>query len=396
VPPTIWGGATTAPNGNGWYAGNVVVHFTCSDSGAGLAAGACPADQVLIGEGSAVSSTSATVTDLAGNTSGASNVVTVAIDRTDPSVSATAASSPNGNGWYAGDVVVAITCADAGDGSGLAAGACPADQLLTGEGASISSTPVTVTDRADRVSAASDVVTVAIDRTAPVVTASATTPPNGNGWYAGDVVVHFTCTDGGSGIDSCPADQVLTGEGAAVSSAAVTVTDLAGNVSAPSNVVTVAIDRTKPVVSFTPSGPTSYGLLDTVAIACSATDALSGIASSSCPSTSGPAWSFGPGLHARSASATDRAGNSASASTSFTVTATADSLCDLVRAFTDHNGTRTSLCAHLTNFERSRSRGQSGPAAAQLESFRKEATSRIGKPLTAAQVAVLIGWANTL
>ena len=396
VKPTISATATAGPNGgDGWYTGDVVVHFTCADGGSGLAAGACPADQVLTGEGAAVSSAAATVTDRAGNVSDPSNVVTVKIDRTDPTTSATATSSPNGNGWYAGDVVVHFTCTDAPGGSGVAT--CPADEVLTGEGPAVSSTPSSSTDRAGRVSAPSNVVTVAIDRTAPVVTAAVTAGPDGdNGWYTGDVVVRFTCTDaaGGSGVVSCPDDQVLTGEGAAVSSTAVTITDEAGNVSAASNVVTVKIDRTDPVVTF--SGGGGYGLLDTVSITCVPTDALSGVASSTCAPTTGPAWSFGPGTHTRTASATDAAGNSSSASTSFQVTATARSLCGLVELFTDHNGTRTSLCAHLTSFERSTSRGQAGPAAAQKEAFRKEATARSGKQLTAAQVAILIGWANTL
>lgn len=157
---------------------------------------------------------------------------------------------------------------------------------------------------------------------------------------------------------------------------------------------TVRIDGTSPVVTL--SGGGSYGLLDPVDITCSASDALSGIASSSCTSTSGPAWSFGPGAHTRTASATDVAGNEGSATTSFQVTATASSLCGLVKAFTDHRGTQTSLCAHLANFERSSARGQARPAAVQLEAFRKEAASRSGKQLTAAQAAILIGWANTL
>ena len=82
-----------------------------------------------------------------------------------------------------------------------------------------------------------------VDQTAPKIGAAATTAPNPNGWYSGSVIVHFTCTDGGSGIPpaACPPDQILSGVGAAISSTAETVTDAAGNVSAPSNVVTVKI-----------------------------------------------------------------------------------------------------------------------------------------------------------
>ena len=73
-----------------------------------------------------------------------------------------------------------------------------------------------------------------------------------------NVTVHFTCADVGAIQDgiptgACPADQVLSTEGAAVSSTAQTVTDAAGNTSAPSNVVTVKIDKTPPVITCTAS-----------------------------------------------------------------------------------------------------------------------------------------------
>lgn len=97
TPPTISAAPTTSPNGtNGWSTGNVTVHFTCTDVGAiqsGIPAGACPPDQVLSTEGAAVSSTPQTVTDAAGNTSDPSNVVTVKIDKTPPTI--TCAASPN-------------------------------------------------------------------------------------------------------------------------------------------------------------------------------------------------------------------------------------------------------------------------------------------------------------
>ena len=77
TPPTIIAAATTSPMANGWYSGPVTVHFTCSDSGSGIRAGACPPDQTLSGIGTAISSTAETVTDAAGNVSAESNVVTV-------------------------------------------------------------------------------------------------------------------------------------------------------------------------------------------------------------------------------------------------------------------------------------------------------------------------------
>ena len=58
-----------------------------------------------------------------------------------------------------------------------------------------------------------------VDKTAPGITAAATTEPDGaDGWYTSDVTIHYTCTDGGSGIPAgaCPADDVLSDDGSAV------------------------------------------------------------------------------------------------------------------------------------------------------------------------------------
>src|SRR5204863_454948 len=149
--PTISAAATTSPNLSGWYTSDVIVHFTCSDPLSGIPAGTCPADQTLSAEGPAVSSVAATVTDAAGNVSILSNVVTVKIDKTAPAISAAATTSPNGAGWYSGNVTVHFTCADAG--SGIPAGTCPADQVLSTEGVGVASVAVTVTDAAGNISA---------------------------------------------------------------------------------------------------------------------------------------------------------------------------------------------------------------------------------------------------
>ncbi|MGH2513720.1 MAG: hypothetical protein ACRDGQ_13675, partial [Candidatus Limnocylindrales bacterium] len=94
------------------------------------------------------------------------------------------------------------------------------------------------------------------DVTPPTISAAISAGNLGpNGWYSSAVVVHFTCADSGSGIPggTCPADQDLASDGAAVSSSPETVADAAGNVSAPSNVITVKIDRPPPVI--TAGGP---------------------------------------------------------------------------------------------------------------------------------------------
>lgn len=223
--PTISAAATTSPNGNGWYKADVTVDFTCEDGLSGLD-GACPASQSLTTEGAAVSSTSQTVWDKAGNASDPSNVVTVKIDKTKPTISAAATTSPNGNGWYKDDVTVDFTCTDSL--SGIAAGACPGDEVLSTEGATVSSTSQTVSDNAGNVSVPSNVVTVSIDKTGPGINWTGGIN-DGDSFYFGSVPAAPTCsaTDALSGPDGC----AVSGYSALVGSHTLTATarDKAGN-----------------------------------------------------------------------------------------------------------------------------------------------------------------------
>ncbi len=98
----------------------------------------------------------------------------------------------------------------------------------------------------------------------------------------------------------------------------------AGNVAAPSIIpcgrfqVPPPPDTTPPNVAFA-SHPDTYTFGQDVSIACTATDPTSGLASVSCPTISGKAYTFGVGKHDFTATATDYAGNVGRASTSFIV-----------------------------------------------------------------------------
>src|SRR5207244_3912031 len=117
------------------------------------------------------------------------------------------------------------------------------------------------------------------------------------------------------------AGQSVTGE----------VLDLALNQTSVS-VAGINIDETPPTVQFT-GNDSPYSVDQQVAITCSASDSLSGIATSTCGSIVGPAYSFPLGLNTYVASATDRAGNVGSAATNFVVMVTLDSLCALAGQF---------------------------------------------------------------
>jgi len=202
------------------------------------------------------------------------------------------------------------------------------------------------------------------DTTAPVTTASGAPPANGSGWNDADVTVTLTATDPGSpssgikeidlsatGAQPVPATTVPANP-VSVFFAVEGITDLtfhavdnAGNVEADKH-LDIRIDKTPPVVTWTGNAGT-YGVGDTVAITCSATDALSGLASSTCADVNGPASSFGLGPHTFTATAMDLAGNSTTVSITFTVEVTAQGLCDLVREDSTDPRLAAKLCRIL-------------------------------------------------
>ncbi|HWB21689.1 MAG TPA: lamin tail domain-containing protein [Gaiellaceae bacterium] len=167
------------------------------------------------------------------------------------------------------------------------------------------------------------------DTTPPTVTASAVPAANANGWNNSSVTVSFNCTDAGSGVDTADstlASQVLTASGTATG----TCIDNAGNTASAS--YTAQIDTVAPTVTLA-GNKGSYGILDTVAISCTAADALSGVASPTCTGANGAAWTFGAGAHTLNAQAADKAGNIGSASTTFTVTVKPTDLAKLTTQF---------------------------------------------------------------
>jgi hypothetical protein len=133
--------------------------------------------------------------------------------------------------------------------------------------------------------------------------------------------VHFTCADSLSGIvaGDCPGDESLSAEGTAVSSTAQTVSDKAGNVSDPSNVVTVSIDKTGPGINWDGDingGDSFYFGSVPAAPTCAATDVLSG--PEDCEVTG---YYVTVGTHTLTATAHDKAGNETNVERQYTVKA---------------------------------------------------------------------------
>jgi 1-phosphatidylinositol phosphodiesterase len=194
--PTISAATDRPANTNSWYNKDVTVSFTCADNANGSGINTCPVPKTL-GEG-ANQSVSGTTTDNAGNTGDPASVSGINVDKTTPSISASAkkadGTSYSAGSWANQTVTVHFTCADAL--SGLA-GSCPADQTFSADGANHNASG-TVTDKADN-SASASFGPVKIDKTLPTVTYT------GNaGTYTPDQIVSISCTaaDSLSGVAS--------------------------------------------------------------------------------------------------------------------------------------------------------------------------------------------------
>jgi hypothetical protein len=172
-----------------------------------------------------------------------------------------------------------------------------------------------------------------VDLSDPEIITKTNRRANADGWWNAPVVVSFKCVDFASGVATCPAATSFA-EGFD-QSAAGTVTDHAGR-SASTSLPHINIDTTAPVISYSGNAGI-YGGSQTVSISCTASDARSGIASTTCADASGLASSFGLGTTTLSASATDLAGNIGTGSTSFTVVATPPEVGPIVNPANGHS-----------------------------------------------------------
>jgi len=231
----------------------------------------------------------------------------------------------------------------------------------------------------------------------PAATMLASRAPsaNANGWNNTDVTVTFDCLTGDplDIIVSCPADVVVTTEGAGQTVTRTASTKGGGTVTA--TVTGISIDKTPPVITF--SGATTYTIDESVSVTCSITDALSGlVAGSICETASGPAYLLGVGTHTLNASGTDLAGNPSSASVSYTIGATEVTLCALTKSLVAKEGIAKSLCAKLDAAAASVARGDTMARANQLNAYRNEVEAQREKAMSDSNATALIELAGLL
>jgi hypothetical protein len=312
TPPVITATTTPPPNAAGIYISSVTVTFTCSDAISGIAI--CPPPQLVTTQG-ANQVISGTATDIAGNT--ATVRVTLNIQTNPPpTITAAVSPSPNASGWNNTPVTVTFTCS--GGSGGIASCTPPVTVSTEGANQVITGTAVDQSGQTANTS-----VTVSLDLTPPTITPTVSPAPNAAGWNNTNVTVSFQCKDNLSGVASCPpAIPVTTQAVTVVTSQA--ATDVAGN-SITSSVV-VKLDTAPPTVTITsPAAGSVYAPQTTVSGTVS--DALSGVASVSCNSTSAQlsgstftcTTTLSVGADIISATAVDAAGNSAATNVNVTL-----------------------------------------------------------------------------
>jgi PKD repeat protein len=256
-----------------------------------------------------------------------------------------------------------------------------------------------------------DPVDIPDDGVPPTTIASLAPEPNAHGWHRDDVTVTLSATDdeGGSGVKEIEyrltgaqaGTAVEAGDEAAIeitAEGATTLTyfarDNAGNIETEQE-LTVRIDRTPPVVAYDGNAGT-YAIDDVVNITCAASDGLSGVIEDDCADIAGPAYRFDPGVNTFSASATDRAGNTGTGLTSFTVEITYSGLCELTRQFVTQSDLGNSLCAQLSAAESADARGNQQAWSGAIAAYVNEVNAQTGKALTEEQAAILTRIADAL
>lgn len=309
TPPVITPTVVGTLGDNGWYVSDVTVSWLVEDGESAISS-STGCDPTTINADTAGTTLTCEATS-AGGTS--SQSVTIKRDATAPTILGSASPAANTNGWNNTDVTVSFTCGD--NLSGVAS--CGPNTTLTSEGAGQSASGNAMDNAGN--SASTTVSGINIDKTDPTASASAAPAANSNGWNNTDVTVSFSGSDGLSGVDFCSAPVTLSAE-AAGQSASGTCTDKAGNVSATATASGINIDKTAPDVSLVggpQEGQSYYFGSVPAAPTCIASDTLSGLDGSCTVSGYGTVV----GTHTVTASASDLAGNSASATATYTVLA---------------------------------------------------------------------------
>jgi hypothetical protein len=265
----------------------------------------------MTGSGTVIASIAANAaTDAAGNSNTAStstdNTVSFIFDTTPPVITPNVSGTLGNNDWYTSDVSVSWTVTD--DESAVSSQTGCEEQNVTSDTAGVTFTCSATSSGGT----SSQSVTIKRDATAPTISFASRTPANGAGWNNTDVTLNWDCADDTSGAVNAAVSQTVSSEGSNQSSTG-TCTDNAGNTASDTQ-TGINIDKTSPTLNPVVS-PNPVLLNGSATVTTNASDSLSGLASQSC----GTVDTSSVGAKSVSCSATDNAGNSASASASYQV-----------------------------------------------------------------------------
>ncbi|WP_380166671.1 CBM35 domain-containing protein [Jannaschia sp. R86511] len=238
------------------------------------------------------------------------------------------------------------------------------------------------------------------DTTAPVTEASVSGTPV-EGWYTTEPTVTLTATDDG---DVAGTEMSLDGGDWVAYTEPVTVsgegehvlrfrsTDAAGNVEEAQS-IELRVDTRAPEVTW--DGETSYTVDQDVALTCSAVDPEpgSGLAEDTCADVDGRAWSFGLGEHEVTASATDVAGSTGTASATFTVEVTFDSMRSVVAELVDDPKVVAALDKRLDSAEAT---GRPATRASMLAAFERQLAGQVRRSVSAEHAELLTTFSEAL
>jgi probable HAF family extracellular repeat protein len=225
------------------------------------------------------------------------------------------------------------------------------------------------------------------DRTTPMISGSVQGTFGANGWYVSDVNVTWTLHDDESGIKSSSGCEAASFALDAQSQSVTCSATNGVNMTESAN-VTFKRDATPPSVVYDNVG--SYTVDQTIAITCTAADATSGVASHTCQPINGEALSFGLGSHTFSASATDNAGLTATASATFSVTVTLGSLAVLTRRYSTSEQIGEMLARLLYGAEHLRLNRNTLAAELALRAYVLTVQAQSGKAFSAEHATLLL------
>lgn len=276
TPPVITPNVTGTLGNDGWYVSDVTVTWTVTDPDSSVTSTSGCGPTTVSSDTSGLTLT-CTATSAGGT---ASQSVTIKRDATPPMISCTV---PDQNVWHGGDVSVSCTASDATSGLVGPSSFTLSTSVPAGtEDPSASTGTQMITDQAGN-SVTAGPYTFKVDRKAPTVSCSV---PDQTVWYADDVTVSCTASDGGSGLaDPSDASFSLSTSvpaGTETSNATTgshSVADAVGN-TAQVGPYTFKVDKQGPVVTLTcPTDPILQNT--TIPATWTATDGGSGVAGAS-------------------------------------------------------------------------------------------------------------------